>query len=172
MENSTANYVPTLQYVDVFYGLRTEHLERISAICTEMSLIGGTVIFEENSPGDEMYIVARGTVEIQLDPAMLGLETDASPTTIATLRKGQIFGEVVVVDHGLRSASARVAAGNALLLVIKRDDLVSLCEQDYELGYMVMRNIAADMAFKIRGSDLMVREQLLWCPGESHEQAG
>jgi hypothetical protein len=27
-----------------------------------------------------------------------------------------------------------------------------------------MRNIAADLAFKIRGSDLAIREQLLWRP--------
>jgi CRP-like cAMP-binding protein len=164
-------YLPTLKYADIFYGLRTEHLERIEAICTELAPEQDTVIFEENSPGDEMYIVARGAVEIQVDPAMLGLDTDTGPTTVATLRKGQAFGEVVLVDQGLRSASAKIATGNALLLVIKRDDLVSLCEQDFELGYMLMRNIAADMAFKIRGADLMVREQLLWRPGGPREQA-
>jgi hypothetical protein len=27
-----------------------------------------------------------------------------------------------------------------------------------------MRNMAADLAFKIRGSDLAIREQLLWRP--------
>ena len=164
-------HLPTLKYVDIFYGLRTEHLERIAAICTELVLEQDTVIFEENSPGDEMYIVDRGAVEIQVDPAMLGLDTETGPTTIATLRKGQVFGEVVLVDQGLRSASAKIVTGNTLLLVIRRDDLVSLCEQDFELGYMLMRNIAADMAFKIRGADLMVREQLLWRPGAPHEKA-
>jgi hypothetical protein len=62
-----------------------------------------------------------------------------------------------------------VAVDNTQLLCIKRDDLIALCEQDYELGYLLMRNIAADMAAKIRGADLMVREQLMWRssrPGE------
>jgi CRP-like cAMP-binding protein len=158
-------FLPTLRYADIFYGLRTDQLERIVTICTELSPEKDTVLFEENSPGDEMYIVARGAVEIQVDPAMLGLNTSTGPTTIATLRKGQVFGEVVMVDQGLRSASAKVAAPNTQLLVIKRGDLISLCEQDYELGYMLMRNVAADLAFKIRGADLMVREQLLWRPG-------
>jgi CRP/FNR family cyclic AMP-dependent transcriptional regulator len=166
-----ATHLPTLKYADIFYGLSTEHLERIDAICSELAPEQDTVLFEENSPGGEMYIVARGSVEIQVDPAMLGLDTDTGPTTIATLRKGQVFGEVTLVDQGLRSASAKIAAGNTLLLVLKRDDLISLCEQDFELGYLVMRNIAADLAFKIRGADLMVREQLLWRPAESHEQA-
>jgi CRP-like cAMP-binding protein len=129
-----------------------------------VTLEKGTVIFEENSPGDKMYVVIRGAVDVQVDPKTLGLETDTGPTTIATLRQGQTFGELVLVDQGLRSASAQVATRTARLFVIKRNDLISLCEQDYKLGYLIMRNIAAEMAFKIRGTDLIVREQLLWRP--------
>jgi CRP/FNR family cyclic AMP-dependent transcriptional regulator len=154
-----------LRDADIFYNLSPEQLERIASICRQESWPKGTVIFEENSSGDEMYLVTQGAVEIRVDPAMLGLETDAGPTTIATLRKGQVFGEVVLVDQGLRSASARVAQDHTELLVIRRNDLIVLCEQDYKLGYTLMRNIATDMAFKIRGADLMVREQLLWRPG-------
>ena len=163
----TKMFLPILRYADIFYGLRAEQLEKIAAICAQKTLGQGTVIFEENSPGAEMYIVSRGSVEIQLNPAMLGMQTSAGPTTITTLHKGQVFGEVVLVDQGLRSASARVAVDGTQLLVIQRSDLIALCERDYEFGYMLMRNIAADMAFKIRGSDLMVREQLLWRAGQS-----
>lgn len=154
----------TLQDADIFYGLEPEHLARIEAVCTEIALPKGTLVFAENSPGDEMYVVTSGAVEIQVDPAMLGVEIDARPTTIATLRTGQVFGEIVLVDQGLRSASAKVAEDNTHLLSIKRADLISLCEQDHELGYLLMRNIAEELAFKIRGTDLMVREQLLWRP--------
>jgi CRP-like cAMP-binding protein len=157
-------YLTTLRYADIFYGLRTEHLEHIASVCRELTLDKGTLIFEENSPGDEVYVVARGAVEIQVSPAILGVESETGPTTIATLRKGEVFGEIVLVDRGLRSASAVVAADETRLLVIRRRDLIALCEADHELGYLLMRNIAADIAFKIRGADLMVREQLLWKP--------
>ncbi len=153
-----------LKESEIFYGLRPEHMAQIEAICRQVILDEGTVIFEENSRGDEIYVVARGKVDVQVSPQVLGLETDAGPTTIATLRQGQTLGEVVLVDQGLRSASARVAQNNTHLLVIKRDDLINLCEKNFELGYLLMRNIAAEMAFKIRGTDLMVREQLLWRP--------
>ena len=165
------SYLPILKDADIFYGLSAEQLQRIEAICAEMILDQDTVLFEENSPGDEMFVVARGAVDIQVDPAMIGLETRTGPTTIATLRKGQIFGEVVLVDQGLRSAQARVSEPDTRLLAIKRGDLIALCEEDYELGYLLMRNIAEDMAFKIRGTDLMVREQLLWRPGASEREA-
>jgi CRP-like cAMP-binding protein len=151
-----------LRDADVFYDIHPEQLERIAEICAERRLSKGTVLFEENQPGDEMYLVAGGSVDILVDPAMLGLETDVSPTKVATLRKGQILGEMALVDEGLRSATARVAQEDTLLLVIRRQDLFALCESDYQLGYRIMRNIAVDLAFKMRGTNLMVREQSLW----------
>ena len=67
-------FMPTLQYADIFYGLRDEHLERIDLICREVVLDRGATILSENARGDEMYIVARGAVDIVLDPAILGLD--------------------------------------------------------------------------------------------------
>jgi len=151
-----------LRDADVFYDINPEQLERIAEICTERRLPKGTILFEENQPGDEMYLVASGSVDILVDPAMLGLETDVGPTKVATLRKGQILGEMALVDEGLRSATARVAEEHTRLLVIRRQDLFALCESDYRLGYRIMRNIAVDLAFKMRSTDLMVREQSLW----------
>jgi len=162
-------YISMLRYADIFYEMRTEHLERVEAICTEIVLDAGEIVLQENTRGDDMYIVASGAVEIQVDPGMLGLEANTEPTTIATLRKGQVFGEVVLVDRGLRSATAKVSMDGTRLLQLKRDDLIALCKQDYEFGYLLMRNIAADMAFKIRGADLMVREHLVWEAGRTTE---
>jgi CRP-like cAMP-binding protein len=68
------------------------------------------------------------------------------------------------VDQGLRTASARAGGRKTRLLIIPREKLIDLLEQEPELGYRVMRNVAADLAFKIRGTDLMIREQLLWRP--------
>lgn len=153
-----------LRQVDIFYDLNDAQLERIATICQPVSYDAGELIFQENTASDEMYIVVQGAVEIQVDPAILGLDNPPSPgpTTIATLHKGQVFGEVALVDRGLRSAAARCTARPTQLLVIERENLIRLCEDDYQLGYQVMRNIAAALAFKIRGADLTVREQLLW----------
>lgn len=154
-----------LREVDIFQDLSESQLERIAGICEERVCQIGAVIFEENTASDELYVIAEGMVDIRVDPNILGTPSGTGPTTLTTLRRGQTFGEVALVDQGLRSASARCAANNTRLLVINRDDLISLCDQDYQMGYVLMRNIAADLSFKIRSTDLMVREQLLWRPG-------
>ena len=156
-----------LREADIFYGLNQEQLERVAALCEEKTYQLGTFIFQENTASDEVYIIAEGEVEIQVDPQILGFEVSEGlgPSTIATLQRGQLFGEVALVDQGLRSASAKCASKYARLLTIKREDIIKRCEEDYHLGYLVMRNVAADLAFKIRSTDLMVREQLLWRPG-------
>jgi CRP/FNR family cyclic AMP-dependent transcriptional regulator len=161
--------VNILREVDIFQDLSESQLERVAQICEERVRQIGAVIFEENTASDELYIIADGMVDIRVDPSILGIPSQADPTTITTLRRGQIFGEVALVDQGLRSASARCAANNTRLLVINRDDLIALCDQDFQMGYVLMRNIAVDLSFKIRSADLMIREQLLWQPGRDDE---
>lgn len=41
-----------------------------------------------------------------------------------------------------------------------------LCETYPQLGYRLMYNLAADLAMKIRNTDLRIREQLLYKPAE------
>jgi hypothetical protein len=42
-----------------------------------------------------MYVVARGAVEIRVSPAILDVESETGPTTIAILRRGEVLGEWV-----------------------------------------------------------------------------
>ena len=82
--------------------------------------------------------------------------------SIATLRRGQSFGEIALVDEGLRSAAARVKGKETRLLVIPREKLIMLCETYPQLGYRLMYNLAADLAMKIRNTDLRMREKVLY----------
>lgn len=149
---------------DIFYGLTPSQLERIAALCQERRFNTGDLIFEENSTGDELYIIVQGEVDIQVDPSLVADPNmqPTKPVTITTLRRGQSFGEIALVDEGLRSASARCASNNTILLVIPRAGLIGLCEEDPQLGYRLMNNLAADLALKIRSTDLRFREELLY----------
>jgi CRP/FNR family transcriptional regulator, cyclic AMP receptor protein len=156
--------VTVLKQADIFYELTTTQLELIGSICEERHYQTGEMIFTENSAGDELYVIANGEVEIQVDPSLVGPANDKTkgPRTIAVLRRGQSFGEIALVDEGRRSAAARSAQHDTHLIIIPRDKLMLLCDTYPQLGYRLMRNLAADLSMKIRNTDLQVREQLYW----------
>jgi len=153
-----------LKQADIFYELTPTQLELVASLCEERRLNTGDMVFEENTPSDELYIIAQGEIEIQVDPNLVGDDSNRQmgAVTIATLRRGQSFGEIALVDQGLRSATARCAQHGTQLLIIPRDKLMSLCDTYPQLGYRLMRNLAADLALKIRNTDLRIREELLY----------
>ena len=166
-KDEVKEYINVLRQTDVFYDLTEPQLKMVADLCSTATYKEGETIFEENSASDELYIIANGEVDIVVNPALVQPDRLGEPTrpiTIATLRRGQSFGEVALVDQGLRSASAICSTKKVRLLIIPSERLIQLCDTNADLGYRLMRNIAADLAFKIRGNDLAIREQLLWRP--------
>lgn len=157
--------VNVLKQADIFYELTNTQLELVASICSERHYQAEDLIFDENTPGTELYVIANGEVAIIVNPALVGKEEKGGSFTIATLRRGQSFGEVSLVDEGLRSAGAKCTQPDTQLVVIPRDKLMLLCDTYPQLGYRLMRNLAADLAMKIRHTDLQVREQLTWSRG-------
>lgn len=152
-----------LKQSDIFFQFTPTQLELVANICQEVSYQRDDLIFKENTSSKELYIIIQGEVNIVVDPSLVG-STEDSPANriIATMRRGQSFGEVALVDEGLRSASACAAQNDTRLLIIPRDKLIMLCETYPQLGYRLMYNLAADLAMKIRNTDLRIREQLLY----------
>lgn len=156
--------ISVLKEADIFYELTDTQLELVASICEEKVFGRDEVIFAENTSGNELYVIGNGEVDIEVDPALIGRTDAAGPQRIATLRRGQSFGEVSLVDQGVRSASARATRHDTRLIVIPRDKLMLLCQTYPPLGYVLMRNLAADLAMKIRHTDLQIREQITWTP--------
>jgi hypothetical protein len=70
----------------------------------------GEEIFKEGDPGDEAYMISSGEVEISID-------TDDGPFVLATLGRGEIFGEITLVDDQPRMATATALANTSLSAV-------------------------------------------------------
>ncbi len=83
----------------------------------------GKLIFAEGRPGNEMYIVESGNVEIWKT-----INNDKK--VLATLHKGQVFGEMALIDTSVRMASAEAAPGGTTLIKIsasKVEEALSQC---------------------------------------------
>ena len=169
---STASIVNFLKQSDIFYQFTPTQLELVANLCQEITFQKDELIFPENSSNKELYIIVQGEVDISVDPSLVSaIQTGSENKVIATLRRGQNFGEVALVDEGLRSASASATQKDTRLLVIPRDKLIMLCDTYPQLGYRLMYNLAADLAMKIRNTDLRIREQLLYTPQEKNKQS-
>ncbi|MCS6992309.1 MAG: cyclic nucleotide-binding domain-containing protein [Anaerolineales bacterium] len=155
-------FVTFLKQSDIFYQFTQTQLELVANLCQQKSYNAGEIIFEENSSSKELYVIVQGEVNIIVDSGLVASKTNAEKIVIATLRRGQSFGEVALVDEGLRSATAQAKSKDTRLLVIPRDKLIMLCETYPQLGYRLMYNLAADLAMKIRNTDLRVRERVLY----------
>lgn len=151
-----------LSITEIFDNLSTTQLELVASICETATFNQGDILLKENESTTELYAIARGGVEIMMNPSLVGGgDEEYEPVVITELRQGQVFGEVALVDQGIRSATARVSQDNTMLLAIPRDRLMLLCDTYTDLGYKIMKNVAADLAFKIRNTDLTMRQYQL-----------
>jgi CRP-like cAMP-binding protein len=79
------------------------------------------VIFHQGDPGDSLHIVAAGSVKILLPSA------EGDEAIIATLRPGDFFGELALLDGAPRSATA-TALDQADTLVLPRPNFIELLD--------------------------------------------
>ena len=98
-----------------------------------MTFEAGHVIFRETDPGDLMYAVMEGEVEIQV-----------AGHAIETIGAGGIFGEMALIDDGPRSATAVVKSACKLAPVTPKR-FMFLVEQTPYFSIHVMRLMSERM---------------------------
>lgn len=127
---------------------------RILAILAEMThpqhYRKGQIIFYRDDPGNAMYVLVAGSVELTL-PSDAGSEV-----LVARLRPGEHFGELAVLDGRPRYVTA-VAVEDTQVLAMSRDKLLGFLREHAEASLQItlslclrLRHITellADMAF-------------------------
>ncbi|MDR2758977.1 MAG: cyclic nucleotide-binding domain-containing protein [Spirochaetaceae bacterium] len=78
----------------------------------------GSMLFSEGEPGDELYIIQKGSVKITKI-------VDNNEVLLAVLKTGDIFGEMALLESKPRSASA-VAFEDCTVLVVTRTNFVQM----------------------------------------------
>jgi len=135
--------IESLKKVQIFTGLSQEELGRIAALCQQRVHDKGTTILSEGETSRELFIVGQGMVEVSLGRAEYA-------TPVMRLGMGQVVGEMSLVDRGARSATAKAVSDETVLYVIPHDAFLELCEADNHIGFIVMRNLAAEISLKLR----------------------
>jgi CRP-like cAMP-binding protein len=141
--------------VNVLEGLSEAEIERLVGACEQTTHAGGEVIFSEGDEGDVLYLVRSGEVRIA---KAISLDVDR---TLAVLGEGGVFGELVIIGEGVRSATAR-AVGETTVLAMSRDSFTTLTEEAPALGMKVMGRMAAMLANRLRVTTDLLRDTVQW----------
>lgn len=109
-------------------------LSSIAPIMNEVTYSDGQEIFAKGDLGDSMYIIYTGQVGIYDGPKQLAL-----------FDKGEIFGELALLDTEPRSATT-VAETDTLVFRIDQEDFFELMEERDE----ILRNVLRILCQRIR----------------------
>ncbi len=93
--------------VPLFQGASDAFLREIALEMRSFVALPGDVIVHAGEPGREMFVLSRGTVEV----------ADGDGTVIRQLRDGDFFGEVALVQDGLRTATVRAVTASDLYVL-------------------------------------------------------
>jgi len=94
----------------------------------------GSVLFEEGQPGDYMYVVQTGEVEIRR-------QVGETERVLAILPPGEFFGEMAILNGRPRSATA-VCKTKARLLVIEGKTFEAMMRARPEIALRIIKALA------------------------------
>jgi CRP-like cAMP-binding protein len=130
-QEETRGLIELLSKCDLLRHLPPEGVEALLQYVRKRHLQAGEILFHAGDPGDALYIVAKGQVEVLAD-------SSPNARSIARLGEGHAFGEMALISGGARTATIR-AVGGTELVEISKDDFQHLVEHDQQLAHAVRR---------------------------------
>lgn len=135
--------IETLKRVELFHGMDERQLTAVAQIVEPCVYAAGDVIFEQGQDGDALYVINSGQVEVRV-------QNDDVTDSAVYLGDGQTVGEMALIDQAARSATIIAVDEPTTLYRLPVAAFTRLCQMQTDIGYVLMRNIAQDLSFKLR----------------------
>lgn len=124
-----------LESCNLFNNFSPQEFERLREVTREKKYSTGQQIFKEGDPGDGLYLVKEGRVQIS------AIVSEGERKVLSQVGPGEAFGEMAVLDSEPRSASA-IAEVDTTLYFISREDLFLMMEQIPRLSAKFVHSIS------------------------------
>src|SRR6185436_4898460 len=125
----------TLESSKLFSQLPAAELQALGQMTQELNFPAGAQIFKEGDPGDGIYIVKAGQVQIS---AVL---ENGERHVFSQVLPGDVFGEMAVLDNQPRSACAS-AEQETIVYFVPREAMVNLLKHSPELSLTLVQEIS------------------------------
>ena len=124
-----------LESVNLFRNLAPDEVRVLRAVTRERHFAAGDEILGEGDPGDGVYIVKDGLVEIS------GLVSGETPRVLSQLGPGEMFGEMAVIEHRPRSATV-TALKDTVVYFLPHDEMLALLQGSPAFAFNVLQEIS------------------------------
>ena len=128
----------------IFRDFDGEDLDALGPPCTIQALAAGAQVCKEGDPGDAMYVVRSGVLEVSR-------AVEGEARHINLLSAGEFFGEMALVDGSPRSADVSVKE-DAVLVRVPADAYRALKAQRPVTALKVADVLLKQLSFRVRRS--------------------
>ncbi len=132
------NWKDLLGQHSLFDSLDAKEVERIIAhllddkVSEEREYSDGKVIVREGEPGASVFLVGQGSVQVVLEG-----ENGAVSAPIATLKRGEFFGEMALLEKKPRAATVK-SKESCILLEIKGQEFLKLLDEHKDVETKIL----------------------------------
>src|SRR5215212_1765789 len=133
-----------LRQVPLLSDLSEEDLEQLYQMAETVSIPAGQLVLREGDPGDSLYVVLDGQLEVTKRHGM-------QDVLLAVYKAGQFFGEMALLEQAPRSASVRTLR-ESRLLVISQAAFQTLLSCSPSAPFKILRTVTS----RLRSTESML----------------
>lgn len=135
-----------LRAIPLFASLDEGDLAEIADLLIDRKFPKSSVIFEDGSSGDYMYVIRTGEVKVTK------MSEDGREKILEILGEGEFFGEMALLDREPRSASVKTTRA-CTLLALSRQDFIGLLRRNPDISLELIRELTR----RLRETDEQIR---------------
>lgn len=132
---NTADIVQSLQHVPLFQELENRHLKKLAGRFVDRHYPAGHAMVTQGQGGEGFFVITSGKAEA------VRARADGEKVVVNSFGPGSFFGEMALLDAGLRTATV-TALEPTDCLVLRREDFVGLLQEDGEMAVIVLQELA------------------------------
>ncbi len=139
-----------LEHLEIFSGINPATIEQIGRQAQRRTLDKGELLFNVGDPSDALYVVASGRMRIWT------VSSAGAEVTLNVLTSGAVFGEIGMLDAGVRTAGASAMVSSDLIRIGRRTIFDAL-DRDPKLA----RNIIELLCRRLRWTSARMEDAAL-----------
>lgn len=137
-----------LRMCPLFFEMYDNEIEKIVQSSYVASFSPGEFVVKDGEEGDEIYVVLEGQLVVEK-------KTPEGILKIMTLEKGDVFGEMVLLDEKIRSADIKtVKQGD--ILELKYNQIFELFKKEPRVFGLLLLNMSRMLAKRLRSTNKII----------------